>query len=256
MIKCSICESNSKSIFTQTVLNKYAAEYFQCTNCGFVQPGDAHWLEEAYATSINISDTGILQRNLYFSRVTSVLIFFLLDRRKKFLDFAGGYGIFTRLMRDRGFDFYWSDKYTENLLARGFEVVKLDADYELLTSFESLEHFVEPLKEVREMLDLADNLLLSTEIFKGAAPDPNQWDYYGFTHGQHISLFSLTSLETLAIKLGLNFYTNGRSLHFFSKRKYSRLKVWFLFKSIRLGSDRIVAKFAGSLTISDWKALS
>ncbi len=38
-----------------------------------------------------------------------------------FLDYAGGYGVFTRLMRDIGFDFYWHDPYTQNLFANGFE---------------------------------------------------------------------------------------------------------------------------------------
>jgi hypothetical protein len=56
-------------------------------------------------------DTGIMQRNLYLSKITAFILLLFFDCRKKFLDYAGGYGVFVRLMRDYGFDFYWYDKY-------------------------------------------------------------------------------------------------------------------------------------------------
>jgi len=33
-----------------------------------------------------------------------------------FLDYAAGYGLFVRLMRDAGYNFRWSDLYCQNLL--------------------------------------------------------------------------------------------------------------------------------------------
>ena len=58
-------------------------------------------------------------------------------------NYAGGYGIFTRMMRDIGFDFYWLDKYADNLLTNGFEYnKKIHKKIEAITSFESFEHFV------------------------------------------------------------------------------------------------------------------
>ena len=120
-MNCKICNKKSNYIFNAKILNKYNIEYYHCPNCGFLQTEEPFWLEEAYKESINISDTGIMVRNLYLSKITTLIIYFLFDKNKKFLDYAGGYGIFVRLMRDIGFDFYWYDKYSENLLARGFE---------------------------------------------------------------------------------------------------------------------------------------
>jgi hypothetical protein len=92
------------------ILNKYDIKYYHCVNCGFLQTEESYWLNEAYDESINISDTGIMSRNIHLSKITTLILYFFFDKNNKFLDFAGGYGIFTRLMRDIGFDFYWSDK--------------------------------------------------------------------------------------------------------------------------------------------------
>ena len=93
--------------------------------CGYVQTEDPFWLEESYYSSINDSDTGMMMRNLWHMNVTTTLIYFLFNTKGQFLDYGGGYGVFVRLMRDIGFDYYWQDKYTENLFAQGFENTKI-----------------------------------------------------------------------------------------------------------------------------------
>jgi len=80
------------------------------------------------------------------------------------LDYAGGYGVFVRLMRDIGFDFYWQDKYTENLFVRGFEYDEKKR-FDFLTSFKSFEHFDQPLQEIENMLSFSDNILFSTLLY-------------------------------------------------------------------------------------------
>ncbi|HIO85107.1 MAG TPA: glycosyl transferase group 1, partial [Candidatus Nitrosopelagicus sp.] len=114
---------------------------------------------------INKSDTGMIMRNYWFRNVTATIIFFLFDHKGKFFDYGGGYGIFVRLMRDTGFDFYWQDKHTENLFARGFEFTDTENNLvELLTCFEAFEHFVEPAAELEKLLSVSRNILLSTEF--------------------------------------------------------------------------------------------
>jgi hypothetical protein len=78
-----------------------------------------------------------------------ILDFFLFDKHGKFLDYVGGFSIFTRLTRAIGFDFSRHDLMTHNLRARGFKHGTSSVNCELLTNFESLEHFADPLNEVR-----------------------------------------------------------------------------------------------------------
>jgi hypothetical protein len=123
-MKCKICNTENQSCFSSKLLNKYEVEYFHCSKCAFLQTEEPYWIEEAYDESINISDTGVMSRNLSLSQISTIVINIYFDKKKAFLDFAGGYGVFTRLMRDIGFNFYWEDKYSSNLVARGFEYKK------------------------------------------------------------------------------------------------------------------------------------
>jgi hypothetical protein len=53
----------------------------------------------------------MMMRNLWHRNVTTTLIYFLFNTKGQFLDYGVGYGVFVRLMRDIGFDYYWQDKY-------------------------------------------------------------------------------------------------------------------------------------------------
>ena len=121
MNNCKICTSETVKVFNTKILNKYYVDYFQCSFCNFVQTEKPYWLEESYQNPMNLTDTGIMLRNERSARIVTSVIFLFFNKSFKFLDYAGGYGVFTRIMRDKGFDFYWDDPYTKNVLSRGFE---------------------------------------------------------------------------------------------------------------------------------------
>ena len=240
-MKCNICSSDTKPLHKGFILNKYEVQYYHCPECGFTQTQEPYWLEEAYSEAISISDTGVMSRNLNLSKFSQVIFSFVSNPNGKFLDFGGGYGIFTRMMRDKGFDFYWYDKFAYNLVARGFEgSIDGSAKYEAITSFENFEHLLNPLEDIEKMLSLSDTVLFSTELMPTELPEPNKWWYYCLEHGQHISIFSRKSLEYIAQKNGFNFISNGSTLHLFSKKKVSA-KIFFITKVIlKLGLDRLM----------------
>jgi hypothetical protein len=145
-------------------------------------------------------------------------------RKSQVVDYAGGNGFLVRLLRDVGVDALWSDPYCENLVARGFEYAN-DKQANLVTVFESFEHFVRPIDEMVKILDIAPNILLTTNIISDLAPIPSEWWYYGLEHGQHIGFYRLRTLTYLANKFDLHLISDGVSKHFFSKKKYS-YTVW------------------------------
>lgn len=224
-MKCKICNSETNNIFSSKILNKYNINYYYCENCNFLQTEEPYWLKESYESSINITDTGILQRNIYLSKIVSILIYFFFNQNGKFLDYAGGYGIFTRLMRDIGFDFYWYDPFSENLVSRGFEYNNNDK-IELITSFESFEHFDKPLLYIENMLKISTNIIFTTKILPNPVPDPEEWWYYGLEHGQHISFYSIETLKYIADLYNLYFYSDYSDIHIFTKENLSLNKVY------------------------------
>jgi hypothetical protein len=90
-MNCKICHNESKFIFRATILKSIFVKYYYCEKCGFLQTEDPFWLDDAYKRPINITDTGIVSRNLVLARQASIIIFFLFNKNSKFLDFAGGY---------------------------------------------------------------------------------------------------------------------------------------------------------------------
>lgn len=250
-MNCKICESKVENLFNAKVLGKYDIQYFRCEDCGYIFTEEPYWLEEAYSRAINISDTGILERNLYFRNLVSIMIYFFYNKQKKFLDYAGGYGIFTRLMRDVGFDFYWYDPFCENILAKGFEYPSDEKNnIQLLTAFEVFEHLVSPVKELEKMLKISKSIVFSTEIIPDPLPRPGEWWYYAFEHGQHISFYSMKTLETLAGKFNLRFY-NYKNLFLITDKKFSSIAFKSMMVLNKIGLFMFVKKVLDSRTMKD-----
>ncbi len=223
-MRCKICQSESPKFASARILEKYEVDYFQCTNCGFVQTENPFWLEEAYSEAIANSDVGLVYRNTNLSNVTENLIYNLFNHNGRFVDYGAGYGLFVRIMRDKGFNFYWHDKYCENIFAKGFIAEKPENQvYEVVTAFEVFEHLVNPLTEIERILDFSRNILFSTEILPDTNPKPNEWWYYALQEGQHISLYTTKALSIIAEKFKLNFYSNGSSLHLLTQKQISPL---------------------------------
>jgi hypothetical protein len=211
--------------FSAQVLKKYSAKFECCESCGFLRVHEPFWLEEAYSSPIAAADTGLVARNISLSyKVASVLYFVFSDRGEgRYLDAAGGYGILTRLMRDFGFDFYWSDVYCKNLVANGFEYHAALGGCRAITAMEVMEHVTDPVAFVDDVLRSAksDTLLFSTELYQGQPPQPGDWWYYAFPTGQHIAFYQLRTLEAIGQRLGLQL-SSANGLHALSRQALDR----------------------------------
>lgn len=143
---CVICEALMTNVHHATILAKYRVSYDYCDSCGFLCTEKPYWLPEAYSTAIASSDTGLVSRNISVSKALAAVLFlaFHNNGQEPWLDCAGGHGLLARLMRDKGFDFYWSDQYAENMFARGFEHEQ-GMSYAGVTAIEALEHMEDPM---------------------------------------------------------------------------------------------------------------
>jgi hypothetical protein len=220
-----------------TVLHKYQVSYYRCQRCGFIQTEEPYWLNEAYAKAIAHADTGIIARN---ERNAVSLVFFMqFIKQGPSLDFGGGHGILTRIMRDYGFDFYHYDKYAENLFASGFGG-DLDKHYNLVTSFENFEHFVNPIEEIEKITRIAVIVYFSTELLPPPPPPMiKDWWYYAPDTGQHISFYTRDTLAFIARKYGMYFLSDNRQTHILSKTKivssfFTLLKIYHKINTIQI----------------------
>lgn len=218
---CKVCLKSTKKLFSTTVLNKYNVQYFQCQSCGFIQTEDPVWLNEAYESAITQLDIGLVSRNIQFSGI--VKEFFdkgLFNDKGLFLDYAGGYGLFVRMMRDLGFNYYRQDTYCKNIFAEHFDIKDLPENqtFEIITAFEVFEHLIEPRKELQKMLSLSEVIIFSTLLQPDKNLTPENWWYFTPQTGQHIALYSKDSLQALANEFDLNLYSNNINLHILTKK--------------------------------------
>jgi len=246
-VNCRVCRNEVTTPFADARLLWRTVNYFDCASCGYVQTEEPTWLDDAYAAAINVSDTGIMARNLSNVPLVLAALAVLGDRRSVVVDYAGGHGFLVRLLRDAGVDALWADPHSENLVARGFEYHE-GGQASLVTAFEAFEHFVSPVEDMEKLLGIAPNILLTTSVIATPAPKPSDWWYYGLDHGQHIGFYRVQTLQYLAGKFGLHLLTDGISTHFFSQKKYSYC-VWYL---LRKAAERVPELFRLGLESKTW----
>lgn len=255
VLSCNICGGVMRPVFSASLLGRYMVAYVHCEACGLLRTQTPFWLDEAYSEAIAATDVGLVERNRVLSSRIAASLYFALNAGpgERVLDVAGGYGLLVRMLRDYGFDCFWQDKYCRNIFAQSFELPAQDASpVAVVTAIEVMEHLVEPLEFIREVLDRtgARVFVFTTELYEGAPPDPDAWWYYSRETGQHVSFFTRQTLETMAAALGMNFMT-CRGLHLFSK---DRISPWrFSLASGRLHPllSRAVRKILGSRIPAD-----
>lgn len=218
MQNCNICHTPQNPVFTGKILQKHTIQYYECPNCGYINTEKPYWLEEAYSDAIASSDTGYVYRNYEFAKRVSRIIKQNFDKNSTFLDYGAGYGMFVRLMRDFGFQFYYYDLYCKNLFAIGLEK-PMDFKANAFIALEVFEHIENPAEEVEKILQNTDTILFSTLLRKNNYTSVNDWWYFSPETGQHISIYTKKSLQELANRFGLALYSNGKDIHVLSKKK-------------------------------------
>ncbi len=203
-----------------------------------MQTEKPYWLSEAYNSAITSQDVGVIQRNLATAKLTKQVILSNFKTTSKFLDWGGGYGLFTRLMRDMGFDYYHRDPNCKNLFASRFE--GHGSGFELITAFEVLEHLEDPVEAFKDMFTYGDSILFTQELIPKTSI--NNWWYLSPEHGQHIAFYSEKSLSVIAEKMHANIISKN-NVHLMTKKR-GRVRLYTMRESpIRRVIKKIINRF-------------
>ncbi|WP_432748538.1 class I SAM-dependent methyltransferase [Pectinatus frisingensis] len=250
-MNCKICGRVTNDLEKAVILNKYSINYYKCQYCGFIQTERPYWLDEAYSKAITKSDIGLLSRNVYFSSVVSAILKICFPKMDRYIDYGGGYGVFVRLMRDAGFNFFWYDKYCDNLFADAFNA-NIEKKYDLLTAFEVFEHLENPTLELTKMLKMAPNIIFSTETLPNDEIKPNEWWYFCLDHGQHIAFYDKKTLNFLAEK-HQKYYTALGNIHIFTEKPINKIKAKMA-KKLHIVINKVIKN--KSLLMVDYKSIT
>jgi hypothetical protein len=188
-------------VAAQRVLHRYDVGYYRCPTCDLLQTEKPYWLAEAYDDRVAILDTGAVDRNLLCADLVQALAWLLgVGPDARCLDVGGGSGLLVRLMRDRGLDFRWADKFAANHYARGFEADP-GQPHDLVTAFEVFEHFDDVRGEVDRLFTPGHRFVLaSTFLHRGGHRDG--WWYYVPEVGQHVAFYSRETMAFVGDRYG------------------------------------------------------
>ena len=215
-VPCRVCGKEAEFFFTKQILSRHKVAYFKCPTCGHVQTEKPYWLEEAYRDRASKLDVGMADRCIWTAQAMVALAGRLsIGPTEPCLDWGAGTGLFVRLCRDYGMNFFYFDRYPQNVFARGFEAdPSASKNWICISAFEVAEHLADPLRDFGELFRLSPRyIVFSTLLYKGEAPD---WWYFT-DNGQHVAFYTRRSLELIGLRCGYRLASNGRDLHLFSK---------------------------------------
>jgi hypothetical protein len=264
-IECRLCGGTSKSRFSRRALDDSEVSYYECTLCLSLQTEEPYWLKELYADAQEAArrpgseeenpdlDTWAVERTLYCRMV----IYFLwklggiTKSEDRLLDWGGGPGLLTRMLRDVGIQAYNYDRYVRNHFASGFG--RSDGDrYDFVTAFEVFEHFAKPKSDAEVIFSLQPSaLLISTEIYKDQGPD---WPYLGPAKSAHVFFYSDEALRRIGSIFDYKVVRLDRSMALFTRTPVAKARLMLIQKILsrrRLAEILFALKHKYSLSGED-----
>jgi len=213
---CKLCDGATHHKFFKTILGRHVAEYVLCSDCGCLQVVSTPWLAEAYAGESWATDTGLVARNLQLAGKICTFLGNACTASDLIVDFGGGTGLLTRLLRDNGWSVICHEPYRAPLFVKAFHVKQLDGlTPSVVIASEVFEHFDSPRTSLAQLFSLAPIIIFTTELYCG---QDSEWWYLAPASGQHIFFFSSMALQVVAQGNGYDFIDTGFLKYFVRRR--------------------------------------
>jgi SAM-dependent methyltransferase len=200
-------------------------DYVMCVACNFCfAPEFGAWSAEDFAREIYNDGYGRVDPDHADVRPRAnaeslLLTFGERGRGIRHLDYGGGAGLLSRLLRESGWDSTSYDPFFDHGVRPG----RLGT-FQLITCYEVFEHVADVNGLARNLASLlADDglILFSTLVSDGELRrhQPVSW-WYASPRNGHISLYSASSLNILAGKHGFSMASFSPGMHVFWRRQF------------------------------------
>lgn len=233
---CPVCEGNAL-LLDVVDFNKSCEElrgrflplagvpvyYALCERCGFCfAPELYRWTLDEFSERIYNDDYVLVDPDYLDVRpsINADHLRKLIGSRSsaiRHLDYGGGHGLLSDLLRDSGWDSSSYDPFVDRTIT-----VKDLGRFDLITAYEVFEHVPDVRRLVLELADLLcdDGVLLFSTIVSddNIAPHKRLTWWYAAPRNGHISLHSRNSLGILAQRAGLNFGSFSANFHAYWRR--------------------------------------
>lgn len=220
---CRLCGGETAITFKKMLLQRHEVSFLKCQRCFSLQTETPYWLEEAYADDRPLSDCGMVARTIDLCSKTDLILSTLnVGNHSPCVDVGGSLGLFSRMMRDRGYNFYRSDKYSRNFYVPFHDATENGiVQASVATSFEVLEHLPNPQQDLHSTFALSPDVVLATTMVY--EDQPSDWWYYAPDIGQHVFFYSPKALQAIAACYDMHLISSA-GLHLFCRTKPKTLQ--------------------------------
>ena len=213
--KCAICGGASEGILSYLVRKENQAILARCQECNFCFVINPNWLTGSFTETLQQLDIGTVDRcSLVLDFVQTVARVSSWPARSRFIDWGGGYGLMTRMARDRGINMANLDPYVQPLFSAPANLDKL-CPAEVIVASEVFLHIEKPLEVLAQLLSFSPVVIITAVV----PPDrisPDWW-YLMPDTGQHVSFYPVSTLKKMAEMTGTKLMSDGRFFHVFSR---------------------------------------
>lgn len=216
-VKCPICSEVAYVALQLSVRGKSNEPLFRCSNCAFHCFAQPNWLQQSFTDNLHQLDLGSVSRCLLVADfVTAVLP--LRRRDTRVLDWGGGDGLLTRVLRDRGIDCVWYDPFTKPTFV-GDSLYEPQSQVDVTVASEVFLHLTDPVAALKSLLSHSE-VVVVTAVVPPKKLDSDWW-YLMPETGQHVAFYPISALKELADQTDTYLNTDRRFFHVFSKRRLS-----------------------------------
>jgi hypothetical protein len=213
--KCAICGGTSEAILKYPVRKENQAILARCQECNFCFVVSPFWLAGSFSETLQLLDIGTVDRcSLVLDFVQTVARVSRWRVNSRFIDWGGGYGLMTRMARDRGINMANFDPYVQPLFSAPADLDKL-CPAEVIVASEVFLHIEKPLEVLSQLLSFSPVVII-TAVVPPDRVSPDWW-YLMPDTGQHVSFYPVSTLKKLAEMTGTKLMSDGRFFHVFSR---------------------------------------
>jgi len=226
--------------------------YYRCGECAFIFTdfcdtfSPAEWHTHIYNADYARIDPDYVSVRPHGNAKVVDAVAHWFKRSLVGLDYGGGSGLTSKLLRERGYVYDTYDPFGETRLSPD-----LRGTYNFCSAFEVIEHSPNPRELMQTIVSLATPgrliMMIGTQTHDGSVCDASRlsWWYVGPRNG-HISIYSRRSLAVLAAQFGMTCTCVSKSTHLLT-RGYSPLQITGLRCLLFAGKlTRLTRKLLGS----------
>ena len=215
--KCAICGGSCEGLLQYLVRKEHRATLARCQKCGFCFVANPFWLSGSFYETLQPLDIGTVDRcSLVLDFVQAITRVSSWRADSKFIDWGGGYGLMTRMARDRGINMANFDPYVQPLFSSPANLDNL-CPAQVIVASEVFLHIENPLDVLDQLLSFSPVVII-TAVVPPDRVSPDWW-YLMPDTGQHVSFYPVSTLKKMAEITRTHLISDGRFFHIFSRKE-------------------------------------